>query len=76
MEEARRKEGGETGALWKERLVDSRLVKVIMEKMQDCSVSWQGEYERMREKASGALRTGSSDSEAVLWQNLNQFYDK
>ena len=25
---------------------------------------------------SGALRTGSRDSEAVLWQTLNQFYDK
>ena len=27
-------------------------------------------------QASGALRTGSRDSEAVLWQTLNQFYDK
>ena len=28
-----------------ERLDDSRLVKMIMEKMQDCgSVSWKGEY--------------------------------
>ena len=31
-----------------ERLDDSRLVKVIMEKMQDCgSVSWQGEYDQL-----------------------------
>ena len=25
---------------------------------------------------SGALRTGSRASEAILWQNLNQLYDK
>ena len=26
--------------------------------------------------SSGALRTGSRASEAILWQNLNQLYDK
>ena len=47
VEEARGKEGREEGALWKvERLDDSRLVKMIMKKMQDCgTVSWQGEHE-------------------------------
>ena len=34
-----------------ERLDDSRLVKVIMEKMEDCgSVSWQGEYDQLLRK--------------------------
>ena len=26
--------------------------------------------------SSGALRTGSRASEAILWQSLNRFYDK
>ena len=50
MEKARGKERRETGALWRERLDDSRLVKVIM-KMQDCgSVSWQDEYDQLLRK--------------------------
>ena len=34
-----------------ERLDDSRLVKMILEKMQDCeSASWQGEYDLLLRK--------------------------
>ena len=44
-----------------ERLDDSRLVKVIMEKMQDCgSVSWQGEYDQLLRKYGLESEIGSA----------------
>ena len=43
-----------------ERLDESRLVKVIMEKMQDCgSVSWQGEYDQLLRKYGLESEIGS-----------------
>ena len=48
-----------------ERLDDSRLVKVMMEKMQDCgSVSWQGEYDQLlRKYGLDSSETGSAKEE-------------
>ena len=65
MEKARGKERRETGALWRERLDDSRLVKVIM-KMQDCgSVSWQDEYDQLLRKYG---LEGSETGSAMEWK--------
>ena len=49
-----------------ERLDDSRLVKMIMKKMQDCgSVSWQGEYDLLLSKYG---LEGSETGSAKEWK--------
>ena len=46
-----------------ERLDDSRLVKMIMKKMQDCgSVSWQGEYDLLLSMGWKVVRQGQQRS--------------